>query len=73
MSIGIVKIAFFLRVSNGKVRVSFRSKEKIDVSEVAKRFDGGGHLNAAGFSIETLDLDEAKEVVLKEILETTKE
>lgn len=73
LSIAIVKIAFFLRITDNKIRVSIRSKGSIDVSEVAKKFDGGGHVNAAGFSIESLDLDEAKEVVLKEILETTKE
>jgi len=73
LSIAIVNIAFFLRVTDDKVRVSIRSKGDIDVSIIAKRFDGGGHLNAAGFSIATLDIDEAKEIVLREILETTKE
>ena len=73
LSISIVKIAFFLRITDDKVRVSIRSKGTIDVSAVAKKFDGGGHVNAAGCSIGTLDIDEAKQIVLKEILETTKE
>ncbi|EKE14930.1 MAG: hypothetical protein ACD_12C00242G0004 [uncultured bacterium] len=34
----------------GKFAVSFRSK-KVDVSEIAKRFGGGGHKNAAGATI----------------------
>ena len=29
-------------------KVSFRSRGKVDVSELAVRFDGGGHHNAAG-------------------------
>jgi phosphoesterase RecJ-like protein len=73
LSISIVKIAFFLRITDDKVRVSIRSKGSIDVSAVAKKFDGGGHINAAGCSIDTLDIDQAKQIVLKEILETTKE
>lgn len=30
------------------VRANFRSKEKLDVAEVARRFGGGGHARAAG-------------------------
>jgi len=69
MSIAIVKIAIFVRVVNGVSRVSLRSKGQIDVSKVAGIFDGGGHFNAAGCSIETLDVEKAKEIVLKEIFE----
>jgi phosphoesterase RecJ-like protein len=34
------------------VKVSFRSKGKVDVSKVARQFGGGGHHNAAGCLIE---------------------
>lgn len=34
-----------------KFAVSFRSKKNTDVSEIAKRFGGGGHKNAAGATI----------------------
>jgi phosphoesterase RecJ-like protein len=30
------------------VRVNFRSKQRLDVSEIARRFGGGGHARAAG-------------------------
>lgn len=69
MSIAIVKIAIFVRVVNGVSRVSLRSKGQIDVSKVAGIFDGGGHFNAAGCTIETMDVEKAKEIVLKEIFE----
>ena len=72
MSMAIVKIAIFVRVVNGVARVSLRSKGKIDVSKIAQIFDGGGHLNASGCTIETLDVIEAKEIVLKEIFEIYK-
>ncbi len=72
MSIAVVKVAFFVRVVSGVSRVSIRSKGKIDVSKIAGEFGGGGHFNAAGCSIEMLDVEKAKEIVLKEIFEIYK-
>ncbi len=44
-----VRMAVFMKESDGIVKMSFRSKGKIPVSEMAKNnFSGGGHLNAAG-------------------------
>ena len=68
LNIAIVDIAIFLRVSNGKTRVSLRSK-KTDVSLIANFFGGGGHKNAAGCSLDTLDVTEAKEIILNKIKE----
>ena len=43
-----VKIGIlFYELSNG-IKISFRSKGKIPVNELAAEFGGGGHLNAAG-------------------------
>lgn len=72
MSIAIVRIAFFVRVVNGVSRVSLRSKGKIDVSAIAGQFGGGGHFNAAGCTLDMLDVEKAKDLVLKEILEVYK-
>ena len=36
----------------GSIRCSFRSKGSNDVSAIAKRFGGGGHMNAAGCSVD---------------------
>lgn len=46
-------VAWFVR-QDGKVQVSLRSRGEggADVSEVAKRYGGGGHRNAAGFEVE---------------------
>ena len=68
-SISVVKIAFYLRIVNNKVRVSLRSKDNIDVASIASKFRGGGHLNAAGCVIDTNDLQEAKKLILKELSE----
>jgi phosphoesterase RecJ-like protein len=48
-----VKVALLFRESEqkGVIKVSLRSRGTIDVSKVAKHFDGGGHRNAAGLTI----------------------
>lgn len=68
MSMEIVKVAFFVRSVEGKSRVSIRSKDNIDVSKIALIFNGGGHFNAAGCTLET-SVEKAKDLVLKEVLE----
>lgn len=72
MSMHIVKVAFFIRIVENRCRVSLRSKGEIDVSKVASNFNGGGHFNSAGCSVEIDDLEKARQIVLKEVLETTK-
>jgi phosphoesterase RecJ-like protein len=47
-----VEVAVSFREEEGSViRVSFRSKGRVDVSAVAARFGGGGHHNAAGCTV----------------------
>jgi phosphoesterase RecJ-like protein len=51
-SIAGVEVAVSFREEpGGAFRVSFRSKGRVDVSEVASRFGGGGHRNAAGCTV----------------------
>jgi phosphoesterase RecJ-like protein len=45
-------VVFFKVTPGGDVRVSLRSKYDVDVRGVATRFGGGGHKNAAGFTVE---------------------
>jgi phosphoesterase RecJ-like protein len=46
---GIKVCAFFNETSEGYVKISLRSKGKIDVNTFARKyFNGGGHINAAG-------------------------
>lgn len=54
--------------SNGPCKVSLRSKGKVDVSAVAARFNGGGHKNAAGCTIEGT-LETTKEKLLAALKE----
>ena len=46
-----VEVAVQLLESDGTWRVSFRSRGRVDVSEIAARHGGGGHRNAAGCAI----------------------
>ena len=46
-----VEVSVFIREGkDGSYKVSLRSKEYVDVSGIAKRFAGGGHTHAAGFT-----------------------
>jgi phosphoesterase RecJ-like protein len=52
-SLATVEVAMLFREEEDrKVKVSLRSKEKVDVSKIAIHFKGGGHKNAAGFTKE---------------------
>ena len=44
-------VVFFKQVEGDEYRVSLRSKGDIDIGAVAKSFDGGGHKNAAGCTV----------------------
>jgi bifunctional oligoribonuclease and PAP phosphatase NrnA len=44
-------VVFFKTGPNGDVRVSMRSKYDVDVRSVANTYGGGGHKNAAGFTV----------------------
>lgn len=47
--------ASWFRRSDGLFQYSLRSTDqRLDVSEIAKRFGGGGHRNAAGFEVRTI-------------------
>ena len=51
-----VEVAIFLYETEKNVyKVSMRSKNIVDVSKIAKRFGGGGHIRAAGFDMAAND------------------
>lgn len=62
-----VMIALFFREENGKIRVSLRSKNGIDVSVIAKRFDGGGHKQSAGCVVYNNSIGQAIQMVIGSI------
>jgi bifunctional oligoribonuclease and PAP phosphatase NrnA len=59
MSVSGVQVGLlFLELADG-VKISFRSKGKIPVNELAKEFDGNGHVNAAGALLQGATLADA--------------
>lgn len=54
---------FFMEQPRGGVKVSFRSRSKVDVGRVAEQFGGGGHRLASGAIIEA-PIEEARARVL---------
>jgi phosphoesterase RecJ-like protein len=46
-----IQAVVFFKASGPEVRVSMRSKYDVDVRVVATEFGGGGHKNAAGFTV----------------------
>lgn len=62
-----VEIAAFLKQKADCVKVSMRAKTYADVSEIAGKFGGGGHVKAAGCTLK-MSMDEALEVLKKEIM-----
>ncbi len=65
--IGDIKVSAFFREVEGGWKVSLRSKGDINVAELASRFQGGGHRNAAGYTVKT-DLKRAKEELIKALV-----
>ena len=59
-----IRVACMLREQEGQVRGSLRAKDDTDVAVLARRFDGGGHKAAAGFTFKG-SLDDAIRTVAK--------
>ena len=67
-AIGSVKVAAFLKETlDGYIKVSLRAKGECDVAQVALKFGGGGHRNAAGYRAENKTLTEVSEELLAEL------
>lgn len=61
-----VEVGVFLKKRGDEVKISLRSGENVDVSEIAASLGGGGHMRAAGITLKC-GLDEAKSTILNEI------
>lgn len=53
---------------DGKVKVSFRSRDKLDVNALARSMGGGGHPRAAGCKLD-MSLKDAEELVVRKVEE----
>ena len=67
MQIESVEVAVLIKETKTGVKISLRSKAIVDVRKVAEKFNGGGHIKAAGLSMENKTLAEAKAIIIKEL------
>ncbi|MDD3413714.1 MAG: DHH family phosphoesterase [Lachnospiraceae bacterium] len=68
LNINSVKASFILTNYQGKVYISARSIDEVNVQVIMEKFGGGGHLNIAGAQIENHTVEEAV-VMLKDVIE----
>ena len=61
-----VEVSIFLHEKDGMYKVSLRSNSYVNVSEIGIMFNGGGHINAAGFA-STLSLLDLKNKLIEEV------
>ncbi|MFZ5352031.1 MAG: DHH family phosphoesterase [Bacillota bacterium] len=63
-----VEVAILLKeLEKGKVKVSFRSKNRVDVCAVAMTFGGGGHTRASGCTIND-SIENAKQLAVRAVI-----
>ena len=61
-----VEVSILLRETEKGYKVSLRSNEYVNVSEVASIFTGGGHIRAAGCTL-PYELNQAKEMIIERV------
>ena len=68
-SVNGVDVGIFLREESGpnQIKISVRSSDALDANALARKFGGGGHRRAAGFSLQC-SLVEAEQIVVREVI-----
>lgn len=61
-----VEVSIFLRETEKGYKVSLRSNEYVNVSDICLIFGGGGHIHAAGCTV-TMSIEQAKEKIVNQI------
>lgn len=61
------EVSMVLKEHEGKIRVSIRTKRKVDAGAYAEVFQGGGHARAAGCTLMTPSVAEARHKLLREL------
>ncbi len=73
-AIASVEVACMLREDDEGIKISLRSKNYADVSKVAVKYGGGGHIKAAGATIKNeFDFEKVKNMLKNDLEKTVKE
>lgn len=59
------EVAVSIKYSDGRLRASLRSNGAADVAEIALKFGGGGHVKAAGCTVEAPSIDVAEKMIVE--------
>ena len=54
-----IQASFVLTEYDGKIYISARSIDEVNVQVIAEKLGGGGHINSAGAQFDHTDMDEA--------------
>lgn len=68
LDISQIKASFVLTEYNGRIYVSARSIDEVNVQIIMERLGGGGHMNASGAQFNHTDMDEAV-ACLKQVID----
>ena len=68
-----IKASFVLTIYSGKIYMSTRSIDEVNVQVIAEKLGGGGHINAAGAQFDHTDMEEAINALKATIDETKKD
>ena len=72
-AIASVEVACMLREDDDGIKISLRSKNYADVSKVAVKYGGGGHIRAAGATIkDEFDFEKVKKMLKEDLKEIVK-
>ena len=72
-AIASVEVACMLREDEDGIKISLRSKNYADVSKIAVKYGGGGHIRAAGATIkDEFDFEKVKNMLKKDLEEIVK-
>jgi nanoRNase/pAp phosphatase (c-di-AMP/oligoRNAs hydrolase) len=66
MDISSVEVAALLKETDSNVKISLRSKRSVDVRKVAENFGGGGHMRAAGLTLDS-DIESSETIIINAI------
>jgi phosphoesterase RecJ-like protein len=61
-----VEVALMLREDEDGIKISLRSKNYLNVSEIATKYGGGGHIRASGATIKGKSFEEIRSMLIED-------
>ena len=63
LDINNIKASFVLTVAQGRVHISARSMDEVNVQVIMERIGGGGHMNIAATQLDNMSVEEAEQLL----------